>query len=120
MGHVGLLGCVGHRSFLLVICLSLPPVSHPGELLPNPGTMDLSPMFHKVGARVTTRILHRTCLHLISNVVYSASDGVGSCLSELVAVCTYQSQSRVMRALDPSSASQQYARGMWDGVFLIC
>ena len=33
---------VGHRSFLLIICLSLPPMSHPGELLPNPGTTDLS------------------------------------------------------------------------------
>ena len=95
-------------------------MSHPGELLPNPGTMDFSPMSHKVRVRVTTRLLCRVCLHLISNAVYLASGGFGSCLSELVVVCTYQSQSRDMRALDSSSASQQYARGMWDWMFSIC
>ena len=63
-------GHVGHRSFLLVIYLSLPPVSHPWELLPNPGTTDFSPMFHKIGARVATRIPCCTCLHLISKADY--------------------------------------------------
>ena len=85
---------MGIGQFLLVICLSLPPVSHPGELLPNPGTTDFSPrellpnpgttdsspMSHKVGARVTTRILCCTCLHLISDVIYSASVRIGSYL----------------------------------------
>ena len=105
---------VGHTWFLLVICLSLPPVSHPGELLPSPGTTVFTPMSHKVGARDTTRILRRTCIRLISNVVYSTFDGIGSCLSELVVVCTCHSRSRVMRALDPSFACQQYVHGACD------
>ena len=92
---------VGHSSFLLVICLSLPPVSHPMELLPNPGTTDFSPTFHNVRARVATRVLCGAHLYLIPSVVYSACDGRGSCLPESVVVCTNQSGSRDVRALDP-------------------
>ena len=58
-------------------------------------------MFHNVRARVTTRVLCGTHLHLISNVIYLACDGRGSCLPELVVVCTNQSGSRDARALDP-------------------